>query len=165
MLECGPARRASQGAGAQRELGWGHACASSRRSAFARRPRYSINMEQTLAPNLSPSERLTLRHIADGEWHISVLDWVAIQRLKRMELVEERDGITMTTKEGQRGELHKTIWRIANDLRGSVDGWDFKTYVLGMLFYRFISENLTAYLDDLERQAELRYRSTRSWRI
>jgi len=52
-----------------------------------------------------------------------------------------------TTKEAQRAELHKTIWRIANDLRGSVDGWDFKTYVLGMLFYRFISENLTAYVN------------------
>ena len=51
------------------------------------------------------------------------------------------------TKEAQRAELHKTIWRIANDLRGSVDGWDFKSYVLGMLFYRFISENLTAYLE------------------
>lgn len=58
-----------------------------------------------------------------------------------------------TTKEAQRAELHKTIWRIANDLRGSVDGWDFKSYVLGMLFYRFISENLTAYLNDLERSA------------
>ena len=57
------------------------------------------------------------------------------------------------TKEQQRAELHRTIWRIANDLRGSVDGWDFKTYVLGMLFYRFISENLTAYLNDLERKA------------
>jgi type I restriction enzyme M protein len=45
------------------------------------------------------------------------------------------------------------IWRIANDLRGSVDGWDFKSYVLGMLFYRFISENLTAYLDERERAA------------
>lgn len=56
------------------------------------------------------------------------------------------------TKEGQRAELHKTIWRIANDLRGSVDGWDFKTYVLGMLFYRFISENLAAYLNELERK-------------
>jgi type I restriction enzyme M protein len=51
------------------------------------------------------------------------------------------------TKESQRAELHKTIWRIANDLRGSVDGWDFKTYVLGMLFYRYISENLTSYLN------------------
>lgn len=57
------------------------------------------------------------------------------------------------TKETQRAELHKTIWRIANDLRGSVDGWDFKTYVLGMLFYRFISENLTAYLNDHEHRA------------
>ncbi len=56
-------------------------------------------------------------------------------------------------KETERAELHKTIWRIANDLRGSVDGWDFKSYVLGMLFYRFISENLTAYLNTLERKA------------
>src|SRR3954454_10130970 len=57
------------------------------------------------------------------------------------------------TKELQRAELHKTIWRIANQLRGSVDGWDFKTYVLGMLFYRFISENLTAYINAEERKA------------
>ena len=57
------------------------------------------------------------------------------------------------TKESERAELHKTIWRIANDLRGSVDGWDFKSYVLGMLFYRFISENLTAYLNEQERRA------------
>ncbi|MCW5844356.1 MAG: type I restriction-modification system subunit M [Caldilinea sp.] len=56
-------------------------------------------------------------------------------------------------RETERAELHKTIWRIANDLRGSVDGWDFKSYVLGMLFYRFISENLTAYLNEQERKA------------
>ena len=55
--------------------------------------------------------------------------------------------------ESERAELHKTIWRIANDLRGSVDGWDFKSYVLGMLFYRFISENLTSYLNEQERKA------------
>jgi len=61
--------------------------------------------------------------------------------------------VAPTTKEGQRAELHKTIWRIANDLRGSVDGWDFKSYVLGLLFYRFISENLTSYLNEQERQA------------
>ena len=61
--------------------------------------------------------------------------------------------MTPTTKEAQRAELHKTIWRIANDLRGSVDGWDFKSYVLGMLFYRFISENLTAYINKGEHEA------------
>lgn len=55
----------------------------------------------------------------------------------------------------ERAELHKTIWRIANDLRGSVDGWDFKSYVLGFLFYRFISENLTDYLNEKERQGIL----------
>jgi type I restriction enzyme M protein len=59
----------------------------------------------------------------------------------------------MGVKEIERAELHRTIWRIANDLRGSVDGWDFKTYVLGMLFYRFISENLAAYLNEQERRA------------
>jgi len=55
----------------------------------------------------------------------------------------------------ERAELHKTIWRIANDLRGSVDGWDFKSYVLGFLFYRFISENLTDYVNTSERTAIL----------
>jgi type I restriction enzyme M protein len=57
------------------------------------------------------------------------------------------------TKEQERDELHRTIWKIANDLRGSVDGWDFKSYVLGMLFYRFISENLTNYLNKEEQRA------------
>ena len=56
-------------------------------------------------------------------------------------------------KETERTELHKTIWRIANDLRGSVDGWDFKSDVLGMLFYRFISENLAGYLNEQEHKA------------
>lgn len=57
------------------------------------------------------------------------------------------------TKEQERDELHRTIWQIANDLRGSVDGWDFKAYVLGMLFYRFISENLTLFINEEERRA------------
>ncbi|MBO6037450.1 MAG: type I restriction-modification system subunit M [Acetobacter sp.] len=48
---------------------------------------------------------------------------------------------TMTKKEQELTALHATIWQVANDLRGSVDGWDFKAYVLGMLFYRFISED------------------------
>ena len=56
------------------------------------------------------------------------------------------------TKEEERAELHRTIWQMANDLRGSVDGWDFKQYVLGMLFYRFISENLTNYINKEERK-------------
>ncbi len=57
------------------------------------------------------------------------------------------------TKEQQRDELHRAIWQIANDLRGSVDGWDFKSYVLGMLFYRFISENLSSYINGGEQGA------------
>ncbi len=57
------------------------------------------------------------------------------------------------TKEQERAELHRTIWSIAEDLRGSVDGWDFKSYVLGILFYRFISENLTSYINKEEWKA------------
>ncbi len=57
------------------------------------------------------------------------------------------------TKEAEREELHKAIWAIANDLRGAVDGWDFKNYVLGTMFYRYISENLAEYINDGERAA------------
>ena len=56
-------------------------------------------------------------------------------------------------KEQERAELHRTIWGMANDLRGSVDGWDFKQYVLGMLFYRYISENLSGYINKGEWEA------------
>ena len=53
----------------------------------------------------------------------------------------------------EREELHKAIWSIADDLRGSVDGWDFKQYVLGVMFYRYISENLTNYINGGEHAA------------
>ncbi len=56
-------------------------------------------------------------------------------------------------KEQEREELHKAIWNIANDLRGSVDGWDFKQYVLGFMFYRYISENITDYINAGEYEA------------
>ena len=56
-------------------------------------------------------------------------------------------------KEQERDELHRTIWNMANDLRGSVDGWDFKQYVLGMLFYRYISENFAKYVNEWEYDA------------
>jgi len=59
-----------------------------------------------------------------------------------------------SSREQERAELYRTIWQIANDLRGSVDGWDFKQYVLGMLFYRFISENLTHYINEQERKVD-----------
>lgn len=56
-------------------------------------------------------------------------------------------------KEQEREELHRAIWAIADELRGAVDGWDFKNYVLGTMFYRYISENLTAYINDGEAAA------------
>ncbi len=54
----------------------------------------------------------------------------------------------------ERNELHNTIWKVANELRGSVDGWDFKQYVLGILFYRYISENMTDYINKEERKRD-----------
>ena len=61
--------------------------------------------------------------------------------------------MTDVKKEQERDELHRAIWAIADELRGSVDGWDFKYYVLGMMFYRYISENLTNYINEGEIEA------------
>ncbi len=56
-------------------------------------------------------------------------------------------------KEQERDELHRAIWAIADELRGAVDGWDFKNYVLGTMFYRYISENLAEYINSGEAAA------------
>ena len=61
--------------------------------------------------------------------------------------------MTDIKKEQEREELHRAIWAIADELRGSIDGWDFKSYVLGMMFYRYISENLTNYINEGEIEA------------
>ena len=58
-----------------------------------------------------------------------------------------------TKKEQEREELHRSIWAIADELRGAVDGWDFKNYVLGTMFYRYISENLNNYINEGEIKA------------
>lgn len=55
-----------------------------------------------------------------------------------------------TKKEQEREELHRAIWAIADDLRGAVDGWNFKSYVLGTMFYRYISENIASYINQGE---------------
>lgn len=55
--------------------------------------------------------------------------------------------------EQERNEVHKAIWAIADDLRGAVDGWDFKQYILGIMFYRYISENITNYINEGEKKA------------
>ena len=60
----------------------------------------------------------------------------------------------MANKESaERKELHRKIWAIADDVRGVVDGWDFKQYILGILFYRFISEHMADYFDHAEHEA------------
>lgn len=55
-----------------------------------------------------------------------------------------------TKKEQERNELHRSIWAIADELRGAVDGWDFKNYVLGTMFFRYVSENLCNYINQGE---------------
>ncbi len=61
--------------------------------------------------------------------------------------------MSFNTESQQRAELHQKIWAIADDVRGAVDGWDFKQYILGILFYRFISENMSDYFDRAEHEA------------
>ncbi len=62
--------------------------------------------------------------------------------------------MAVDNKKGQeRDELHRAIWAIADELRGAVDGWDFKNYVLGTMFYRYISEHITAAVNDNEHGA------------
>ena len=57
-------------------------------------------------------------------------------------------------KEKEGDEVHRAIWAIADEFCGAVDGWDFKNYVLGTMFYRYISENLSAYIDIGEESAD-----------
>lgn len=63
------------------------------------------------------------------------------------------DVIKDNNEAAQRAELHRKIWAIADDVRGAVSGWDFKQYVLGVLFYRFISENITEFFNAAEHEA------------
>lgn len=64
------------------------------------------------------------------------------------------DALIDSKKEQERAALHKMIWDLANELRGAVSGWDFKQYILGILFYRFISENITEYINSSERKVD-----------
>lgn len=63
------------------------------------------------------------------------------------------NNINISNGTTQRSELHRKIWAIADNVRGAVDGWDFKQYILGILFYRFISENITEFFNSAEHEA------------
>ena len=69
------------------------------------------------------------------------------KRIEQPDLQQRLESKKTMTSSQQRAELQRRIWQIANDVRGAVDGWDFKQYVLGTLFYRFISENFAAYIE------------------
>ena len=68
------------------------------------------------------------------------------------DLKEIKNNVYMANRKEQ-AELFKTIWAIANDLRGAVDGWTFKAYVLGAIFYRYISEDICQYIADEQAKA------------
>jgi len=88
------------------------------------------------------------RKICRGCYKRFCIQYRHLEKQKNYRIDSERkQKMADNRKEQERAELHRTIWSIANDLRGSVDGWDFKQYVLGMLFYRYISENLTDYIN------------------
>ena len=78
---------------------------------------------------------------------------IATQISNTTKLARADKTMTDKIKDQEREELHKAIWSIADDLRGSVDGWDFKQYVLGIMFYRYISENLTHYINQGEHES------------
>lgn len=84
-----------------------------------------------------------------------VLRALGVQPAKRQKEVFLQPGEFKidSKKEQERDELHRAIWAIADELRGAVDGWDFKNYVLGTMFYRYISENLTNYINSGEATA------------
>lgn len=72
--------------------------------------------------------------------------WIFCSKIN-LESCARRVSNNCNKKEQASEELHRTIWNMANDLRGNVDGWDFKQYVSGMLFYRYISENFARYVN------------------
>ena len=74
--------------------------------------------------------------------------------MKRDTLLKKGDNhMADMTREQERNELHRAIWAMADELRGSIGGWEFKSYVLGTMFYRYISENLTNYINAGEIEA------------
>ena len=81
--------------------------------------------------------------------------WFPVRRKPRRKVdrIQEETTVADMKKELEREELHRAIWAIADELRGAVDGWDFKNYVLGTMFYRYISENLSSYINSGEIEA------------
>lgn len=75
------------------------------------------------------------------------------RRCRQINDLEVKTMAADNKREQERKALHDAIWAIADELRGAVDGWDFKNYVLGTMFYRYISENLAAYIDEGEQAA------------
>ena len=78
---------------------------------------------------------------------------------KQSEVSKVADVSKVNGQATQRAELHRRIWAIADDVRGAVDGWDFKQYILGILFYRFISENITDFFKFARREKDDKIKS------
>ena len=102
-------------------------------------PLWAWGFKSPFAHAMAP-DRKRFGAFFDGISPPESVSWVSLSVCSNRRILKG-DGMS---RESERAELHKTIWKIANDLRGAVDSWDFKAYVLGILFYRFISENLTS---------------------
>lgn len=88
-----------------------------------------------------------------SELHSATRRWYTICKGYIFEYLWRVNMAVDTKKEQEREELHRAIWAIADELRGAVDGWDFKNYVLGTMFYRYISEKLADYINKGEEEA------------
>lgn len=88
-----------------------------------------------------------------SELHCATRRWYTICKGYIFEYLWRVNMAVDTKKEQEREELHRAIWAIADELRGAVDGWDFKNYVLGTMFYRYISEKLADYINKGEEEA------------
>lgn len=88
-----------------------------------------------------------------SELHSATRRWYTICKGYIFECLWRVNMAVDTKKEQEREELHRAIWAIADELRGAVDGWDFKNYVLGTMFYRYISEKLADYINKGEEEA------------
>lgn len=88
-----------------------------------------------------------------SELHYATRKWYTVSTGYIFEYLWRANMAVDTKKEQEREELHRAIWAIADELRGAVDGWDFKNYVLGTMFYRYISEKLADYINKGEEEA------------
>lgn len=114
---------------------------------------------QEVADMLGVSKKTVQRWIKDEKLEAVSLGkkkFIKKEELERFQMENEQEGIQevpeqlVVEKVDSKTELFKKLWSLATKLRGQIDGWDFKQYILGFMFYRYISENFTKYINNIE---------------